>query len=160
MTRIARLIFLLTVTLLGVIVCAAPLAAAPPYWPNSVDALLSSARQGIPTIDMADYLKVVRNPEGALILDVRERSEFAAGHVPGAINIPRGLIEFAIWRFVGYPDKPDYDRTIYVQCRTGARASLAARSLKELGLTHVVIVLMDFRDWEKAGNPVVREAAK
>lgn len=77
-----------------------PALAAPPQWPAIVDTMVAKARRGIPTIDMAEYLKVVRNPKGAMILDVREPGEFAAGHVPravnvpGAVNVPRGLLEF------------------------------------------------------------------
>jgi phage shock protein E len=138
------------------IALATPTLAAPPNWPSSVDTLIAKERQGIPTIDMAQYLKVVQDPKGAMILDVREPEEFAAGHVPGAVNMPRGLLEFGIWKMVGYPGKVDYERTIYVQCLTGARATFAARRLKDMGFKHPVIVLMDFRVWEKDGNPVVK----
>jgi rhodanese-related sulfurtransferase len=74
--------------------------------------------------------------------------------VPGAINIPRGKLEFDIWKLAGYPNV-DYKREIYVQCRSGTRATLAARTLRTLGFQNPVIVLMNFGDWEKAGHPVV-----
>lgn len=150
--------FILTV--IAAVVLATPVRAAPPNWPDSVDAIVSNSRKGISTVDMGGYLKVFQDPNGAMILDVREPDEFAAGHVPGAINIPRGLLEFGIWKAVGYPDKVDYSQAIYIQCLTGARATLAARTLKNLGFKHPVIVLMDFREWEKAGYPVVKSAAK
>ena len=62
---------------------------------------------------------------------MREPAEFAAGHVPGAVNIPRGVLEFRIYKELGYPKKVDTSRKIYVQCQTGGRASLAAASLEE-----------------------------
>ncbi len=139
---------------------AMPALAAPPNWPDLVDAMVIKARNGIPTVDMAGYLKVVQNPNGAMLLDVREGDEFATGHVPGAIDIPRGFLEFRIWKAAGYPDKVDFNRTIYVQCLTGGRASFAAQTLKKLGFKHPVVVLMDFREWVKAGNPTVTEGAK
>lgn len=150
--RISR--FVLAV--FAAVLLATPVLAAPPNWPNSVDIMVTKARQGIPTVDIAGYLRVVQDPKGAMILDVREPEEFSAGHVPGAVNVPRGFLEFHIWKAMGYPGKVDFDRTIYVQCGTGDRASLAARTLKTLGFKHPVVVLMKFGDWEKAGNPVVR----
>jgi len=150
--RISRFVLAVFATVL----LATPVSAASPDWPDSIDTIVKEARQGIPTVDMAGYLKVVQDPKGAMILDVREAKEFAAGHVSGAVNVPRGLLEFLIWKAVGYPDKVDLDRTIYVQCQAGGRASLAARTLKTLGFKHPVVVLMNFADWEKAGNPVVR----
>jgi len=135
---------------------AAPALAAQPDWPPSVDALAIAARKALPTVGMKEYRRVVDEPKDALLLDVREPDEFAAGHVPGAINIPRGVLEFRIWKVMGYPGKVNLDRTIYVQCLTGGRASLAARTLETLGFHHPVVVLMDFREWEKASNPVVK----
>jgi rhodanese-related sulfurtransferase len=49
---------------------------------------------------MKKYRKVVESPGNALILDMREPHEYAAGHVPGTINIPRGVLEFQIWKHV------------------------------------------------------------
>ena len=92
-----------------------------------------------------------------LIIDVREPAEFAGGHVPGAINIPRGLIEFRIWSHVGYPDKLDKNQKIVVYCGTGARAALAAKSLQDLHFSNVAAVDMKIEDWQKSGYPLDRE---
>jgi rhodanese-related sulfurtransferase len=143
------------VPMIAAVAAAAPVFAASP-WPDSVGAMVAKAAKDIPTVDRVGYLKVVQDPQGALILDVREPGEFATGHVPGAINIPRGVLEFAIWKVVGYPGNVDFHRTIYVQCQTGGRASLAAHALKSLGFKHPVIALVDFSLWEKIGNPVVK----
>jgi len=104
---------------------------------------------------MDGYLAVVTKPDGVL-LDVREDDEFKSGHVPGAMNIPRGLLEFRIWRALGYPAVVDTGRRIYVQCRTGGRATLAAKHLQDIGFTNVVEVIMTIDDWEKKGHPFVR----
>lgn len=126
-------------------------------WPDSVDQYITQIRKTIQTTDMNGYLSAVKNPNGALLLDVREEDEFKAGHVPGAINIPRGLLEHSIWKQLGYPADVDTGRRIYVQCASGGRATLATRQLKDIGFTNVVAVIMDFREWQKKDNPVVKE---
>ena len=93
-------------------------------------------------------------PNGELLVDVREEGEFNAGHAPGAFNVPRGLLEFRIWKQLGYPSKVDMRRKIYVQCQTGARATLAAKQLQDVGFINVIAVIMNFEEWQKKGNPL------
>ena len=135
-------------------VSAPALAAA--NWPDIVSNYVGSVRKTVKTTDMAGYLAAVKNPNGAMLLDVREPNEFAAGHVPGAVNIPRGLLEFRIYKQLGYPKEVDTGRKIYVQCLTGGRATLAAASLQKIGFTNVVAVIMNLQDWAKAGHPLVK----
>ncbi len=143
------------VVFLGAFAMSAPALAAA-NWPDIVSNYVGSVRKTVKTTDMAGYLAAVKNPNGALLLDVREPAEFAAGHVPGAVNIPRGLLEFRIYKDLGYPNKVDTGRKIYVQCLTGGRATLAAASLEKIGFTNVVAVIMNLSDWAKAGNPLVK----
>lgn len=89
-------------------------------------------------------------------MDVREPQEYAAGHVPGAINIPRGVIEFKIWNHVGYPANTQMDQPIILQCQSGNRASLAAQSLADLGFTHINAAVMSLDDWQQSGHPFVK----
>jgi rhodanese-related sulfurtransferase len=123
-------------------------------WPDSVSQYVMQVRKTIKTTDMDGYLVVVKSPNGALLLDVREEGEFKTAHVPGAVNIPRGLVEFLIWKQLGYPKRVDMNQKIYVQCQTGARATLAAKQLKDIGFTNVTAVIMNFEEWQKKGNPV------
>ena len=109
---------------------------------------------------MDGYLAAVKNPNGALLLDVRDENEFKTGHVPGAINVSRGRLEFRIWKPLGYPNKVDMNRKIYVQCATGGRATLAARQLKDIGFTNVTAVVMELVDWQTKGHPFVKDEAK
>lgn len=132
---------------------ATPAMAAENY-PDSVVEYVKEVRQSVETTDMEGYLQAVNDPQGALILDIREPEEFAAGHVPGAVNIPRGLLEFRIWKQLGYPETVDTDRKIYVQCLTGGRATLAAKQLQDIGFTKPVAVIMDLREWAEAGHPL------
>ena len=129
--------------------------AASMAWPDSVTQFVMRVRATIRTTDMAGYRAAVTAPDGAMLLDVREASEFAAGHVPGAVNISRGLLEFRIWAQLGHPAPVDMNRRIYVQCQTGGRATLATRQLQDIGFTNVVAVIMNFDEWRRQGHPVV-----
>lgn len=133
-----------------------PLPSVAQSFPPSVTQKIQAAQKRVNTIGMEEYRKVVKNPGEALIVDVREPQEFAAGHVPGAVNIPRGLVEFQIWKHVGFPANLDTNRPVYLQCQSGNRASLAAQSLAELGFTHTSAVVMSLDEWQKAGHPLVK----
>jgi rhodanese-related sulfurtransferase len=140
---------------LGAVLSVSPLALAQSL-PPVVTQKIQAAKKQVKTIGMEEYRKVVENPGEALIVDVREPNEFAAGHVPGAINIPRGVLEFQIWKQVGFPANSDLSRNIILQCQSGNRASLAAQSLAELGFTHTTAVVMPLEDWQQAGHPFVK----
>jgi rhodanese-related sulfurtransferase len=148
MKRMLRFAIAVTSAVAG----AAPASAAE-NWPDSFSVYLANVRKTVQTMDMDDYLSVVKKPDGALLIDVREDYEYKTGHVPGPINIPRGLLEFQIWRKMGYPDKVDMNRKIIVQCRTGGRATLATADLKAIGFTDVTAVIMNIEQWEKSGKP-------
>ena len=122
--------------------------------PPAVAQKVQAAQKQVKTIGIEEYRKVVESPGGTLIVDVREPQEYAAGHVPGAINIPRGVIEFKIWNHVGYPANTQMDQPIVLQCQSGNRASLAAQALTELGFTHTSAVVMSLDEWQKAGHPL------
>jgi rhodanese-related sulfurtransferase len=126
-------------------------------WPESVDKYVANAKKSVKVIDMQEFKKIAASKGDAVLLDVREPDEYKAGHVPGAVNIARGLVEFSIWKAVlGYPAKTDFKKKIYVYCKLGGRSILAAKSLKDLGFTNVTAVDMKIADWIKAGNPVER----
>jgi len=135
-------------------------ACAAENWPDSVDQYVLQIRRTLDTVDMNGYLAVVKNPNGAVLLDVRDPDEFRNGHVPGTINVSRGRLEQLIWRPLGYPGPVDMSRKIYVQCGSGFRATLAAKQLKDIGFTHVTAVVMSLGDWQKAGHPFITDGAK
>lgn len=145
----------ITVTQLALFRFSTPVHAAMNMdWPESINQHVMQIRKMIKTTDMDGYLAAVKNPNGAMLLDVREEGEFKAGHVPGAVNVPRGLLEFRIWKQLGFPSNVDMGRKIYVQCQTGGRATLAAKQLQDIGFTNVIAVIMDFEEWQKKGNPL------
>ena len=98
MNRMLRIAILFA----GTLALSAPTVAAD-NWPDSFSSYVANVRKSVKTTDMDGYLTVVKKPNGALLLDVREDYEFKAGHVPGTVNIPRGLLEFQIWKHVGFP---------------------------------------------------------
>jgi rhodanese-related sulfurtransferase len=126
-------------------------------WPESIDQSIAEVKKSINTINMEEFKAVVDKKGDAIIIDVREPEEYKTGYVPGAINIPRGLAEFVIWKKVaGYPDKTDTSKKIYVYCKLGGRGILTAKALKDAGFTNVTAVAMKVEDWVKAGYPLER----
>jgi rhodanese-related sulfurtransferase len=148
----------------AVIVLAAFLLSRPGIaaenWPDFVDQYVAQVRKAIDTTDMDGYLTVVNNPNGALLIDVREETEFKGGHVPGTTNVSRGRLEFRIWKPLGHPNKVDMNRKIFVQCATGGRATLAAKQLNDIGFTNVTAVVMELADWQKKGLPFVKDETR
>lgn len=135
-------------------------AAPAPAFPPSVGQLIAEAKKRIRTIGMDEFRAGLDRKELGLIIDVREDDEYASGFVPDAINIPRGVIEFRIWKRVGFPEALDMNKRLTLYCATGGRCALAARSLQDLGFTNVVSVDMMFADWVRAGHPVAKPAKK
>lgn len=123
-------------------------------YPDIVVEMVDAAKKDINKIDMATFRQVVDKKDYDLLIDAREPDEYAEGHVPGAINIPRGVIEFKIWKEVGFPEKTDIAKKIYINCRTGGRASLSTKALKDLGFTNVTAVIMKMEEWIEAGHPI------
>lgn len=84
--------------------------------------------------------------EQFLLFDVREESEFAAGHLPGAKSVGKGIIERDIEALV-----PDPDTELVLYCGGGFRSALAADNLQKMGYTHVISMDGGFRGWKEAG---------
>jgi rhodanese-related sulfurtransferase len=126
-------------------------------YPQSVTDLIARARAEIRTIDLRAFKAGFDSKSLGLIVDVREPGEYAQGHIPGALNIPRGVIELKIWPYLGFPEKLDLHKRITLYCGSGTRCALAAKSLQDLGLRDVVAADMSIEAWGRAGYPLVRE---
>ncbi len=138
--------------LLSALVVTIPAFAAE-NWPDSFGTYVTKVRKTVKTADLNAYLAAAKNPNGALLIDIREPSEYAAGHVKGTINIPRGLLEFQIWKKMGYPKTVDMNTKIFLQCATGGRATLAAADMKKIGFKNATAVIANTADFEKSGFP-------
>ncbi len=86
-----------------------------------------------------------------IIIDVRTEKEFRRGTIPGAMHIPRGLLEFKVHKVITDPNQK-----IIVFCKTGGRGALATLRLKEMGYKYVYNIKGGFNVWKKAGLPVGR----
>jgi rhodanese-related sulfurtransferase len=136
-------------------VAPAPQAAAPaPTYPPSINQLVAKTKSEIKTIKMPEFKAGFDKNDLGLIVDVRNENEFEDGFIPGAVNVPRGLIEFRIWKLAGFPDKTDMAKKMTLYCASGGRCALATKTLMELGFTNVTSADMMFADWVKAGYPV------
>lgn len=134
-----------------------PAAALAQAYPPSVNALVAEARKQVRTIDMAAFKSEFDRNNVGLLIDVREPDEYADGYIPGAVNIPRGVIELKIWAHVGFPDRTDLGRKITLYCASATRCILAAKSLQDLGFGDVAAVDMRIADWANAGYPLVKK---
>ena len=84
-----------------------------------------------------------------ILLDVRSKEEFDAGHLPNAVHVSRGLLEFKIGRVI-----PDKNANIILYYRTGARSAMATLVLNEMGYVNAKNMEGAFKDWGTAGFPV------
>jgi rhodanese-related sulfurtransferase len=133
---------------------AAPAAPPPPSYPPQVGQMVAAVKKQVKTINLQQFKEGYDNKALGTLIDVRNENEFADGFIPGAVNVPRGLIEFRIWKELGFPAAVDMNRPLTLYCASGARCALAAKSLMDLGFTNVTSVDMRFDDWIKAGHPV------
>ncbi|OGT44762.1 MAG: sulfurtransferase [Gallionellales bacterium RIFOXYD2_FULL_52_7] len=91
------------------------------------------------------------NRQGALLLDVREPSEYTEVHAPNATLIPLGQLSARLNEISAYKDKP-----IVVMCRSGRRSAKAVHLLQEAGYSHVNNIAGGILAWEKSELKVVR----
>lgn len=107
------------------------------------DDLLAEARAAVSPMD-ADGAEALL-AAGAVVLDVREPAEFDMGHLPGAVNVPRGVLEF---RVGDHPALCDKDAAILLYCKNGGRSTLAAHTLKRMGFDAVKMLVGGFDGWK------------
>jgi rhodanese-related sulfurtransferase len=91
--------------------------------------------------------------EKILLVDVREESEYAKDHLPGAIHLGKGIIERDIEERV-----PDYDARMVLYCGGGFRSALAADNLQKMGYTQVLSMDGGVRGWREKGYPFVKDS--
>jgi len=148
---------LLALGVFGVVGLLSPSLAVAQNYPRSVSELVALTKAQIKTVDMATFKSALDKNELGLIVDVREPGEYSGGYIPGAINIPRGQIEFRIWPYVGFPDNTNLSKKMTLYCGSGTRCALATKSLQDLGFSDVTAADMRIEDWTKAGYPLVKK---
>lgn len=119
--------------------------------------MLAEARRNVQEVSGQEARERQERDEGDVFLDVREPAEWTAGHIPGAVHVPLGMLHFR-----GDPASPmadpnltaSTDARIVVYCETGIRSLLAADLLKKMGYRDVVSMARGISGWGQAGYPV------
>jgi rhodanese-related sulfurtransferase len=119
--------------------------------PNRFQKLVAAAKGQIREISPNDAVHEV-DCGAAILIDVRSKGHWNAGHALGAKHLERGEIEVEIEELV-----PDLDQRIICYCGGGSRAALVAESLQKMGYRNVRSLTGGFRGWEAAGLPIANK---
>ena len=136
---------------LSVVGTALAQQAAPAGPPPIVKEMVAKAKSSVQKVSASEVKGMIDKKEKAIYLDVRDAGEFAAGHLPGAMNISRGTLEFNVFNKI-----KDQNAKIIVYCKTAGRSTLATKTMNDLGYKNAILMDAQFEDWVKAGYPVVR----
>lgn len=131
--RLENLLFVITATISGLLL----------LWP-------AVTRRGIKEIDTREAVQLI-NYQDALVLDVRDDSEFAAGHLPNSKHIPSEKIEERWAELQKFKEKP-----IVVIYRGGIRSNHASLVLRKNGFSQVINLMGGIDSWKRAGLPMVK----
>jgi rhodanese-related sulfurtransferase len=113
--------------------------------------LVLQAKAHVREINLQDADEAIRQAD--VLIDVREADEFAAGHLPGAVLVPRDLLEF---KLSGTPALSGRDLKVVLYCKTSGRAALAAQTMQSMGYLNVASIAGGFDAWAAAGKTVVK----
>jgi glyoxylase-like metal-dependent hydrolase (beta-lactamase superfamily II)/rhodanese-related sulfurtransferase len=116
---------------------------------KTVAQLLGEASRQIAFMSMAEVRERLSGAHDLVLLDVREKDAFNAGHLPGAMHVPRGQLELRVDK-----ELPDPSARILAYCQYGRISTLAAATLREMGYTRAVALDGGFDEWVKQGFPV------
>ena len=116
--------------------------------------LVALAKSSINEVALANALQAIQ--EADVLLDVREADEYAIGHIPGAVHISRGMLEF---KLSNDPNLSARDLKIVLYCKNSGRAALASKSLHDMGYMHIQSIAGGFDAWAEAGNPIAKPAS-
>src|SRR5262245_5889099 len=95
--------------------------------------IVDAAKREIKEIDVAELWRMQQSDQDFALIDVREPEEHAQGMIPGATNIPRGMLELHVDQVTADKEKP-----IVCYCGGGSRSALAAKSLKDMGFKNAM----------------------
>ncbi len=112
--------------------------------------ILKAAKADIEPLTLEQVDEIIRQGEEMTLVDVREGEEWRAGHLPGAIHIPRAWLEMQVDEKL-----PEKSAPIVLYCAGGNRSALAGKTLKELGYTNLRHMIRGFSGWRDGGFKVV-----
>jgi len=113
---------------------------------KTYEELVAEARENSGKTDVDEVKRAVDSGEEITVVDVREPAEYEEGRLPGALHVPRGLLEYR-----AATDLPDKDRRIVTHCAMGGRGALAASTLTEMGYTNVANMEGGVKGWHERG---------
>jgi rhodanese-related sulfurtransferase len=114
--------------------------------------IVGDARSRIKETNVDGIKRKLDDGEKFVLVDVREESEFAQDHLPGAIHLGKGVIERDVEARI-----PDLNTHVVLYCGGGFRSALAADNLQKMGYTSVLSMDGGIREWREKGFPLTRE---
>ena len=114
---------------------------------EALDHFLTSLPSDYYTITNTEALKSIVKNDNTSLIDVRQPSEFASGHIPNAINMP-------LQTLIANLDKIPQDRPVVLYCTTGYRTAMGVMTLQMLGHTNVRAFPPSIQGWKAAGEPL------
>jgi len=114
--------------------------------------LVRAAKARIKEENYLETKKRLDAGEKIIMVDTREDSEWARGHIPGAIHLGKGVIERDIEKTI-----PDKEAVVVLYCGGGFRSALAAENLQKMGYRNVISMDGGWRGWTEAGFPIIRD---
>ncbi len=121
--------------------------------PTTAAELVAKAKESIENLDVEQFAVEIESG-GAVLVDLREAAELAeTGHIPGAIHIPRGMLEFRADPTSPYHDERlDPSARTLLYCASGGRSALAGAVLRDLGYTDVAHLASGFKGWSESAR--------
>jgi len=107
----------------------------------------------VPTVTILEVKKMMDAGTTTLIIDIRDKEDFADGHISGAINIPRDDLQKRLPELV-----PDKSANVVLYCQTDRRSPPATKTINDLGYKNAVDMKGGFDAWEAAAYPTVKPA--
>lgn len=111
--------------------------------------LVAEAKARVHELSVAEAAQAVVGAD--VLIDVREPDEYRQGHLPGAVNMPRGLLEFQL---SSHPACQNAELNVLLYCKTSGRAALAACAMQDMGYRNVRSIAGGYDAWVAAGQPV------
>jgi rhodanese-related sulfurtransferase len=111
-------------------------------------AIVNDSKSRVKEVNVAETLDRIKKNPNAVLIDVREDNEWAAGHAAPAKHLGKGIIERDIEAAV-----PDHAAEVILYCGGGFRSALAGDALQKMGYTNVSSMAGGWRAWNEAGAP-------
>ena len=113
---------------------------------QNVEYMHKKVMEGQKGVTAKEFKRITESEREFVLLDVRSEDEFKAAHLPGALNVERGRIEWIIPNII-----QKTDRTIYVYSQDGRRSAFATERLHEMGYMNAIHITDGFKGWVNAG---------